>query len=95
MKDNLKTEIIYQLAQQGITAGEKSILFILRYLDEYGEIIEPSEWIEMQDGEPVPLESLEPPEPSERSLYMDRPCERTGNAGRPAWRRACNRSRLH
>ena len=64
----MRTEIINQLDRRGVTAGPEGTLYVLRYLDEYGEIIEPPEWIELQDGEPGTLESLEPPQLSERAL---------------------------
>lgn len=41
--ENLRSEIIYQLSRQGITAGPEGNLYVLHYLDENGEIIEATE----------------------------------------------------
>jgi hypothetical protein len=56
-----KAEIIEQLAKQGIEECSEGTLYILRFLDESGDIIEAPEWIELEGWEPISLEWPTPP----------------------------------
>jgi hypothetical protein len=62
-REKLKAEIVLCLKRQGIENPPEKALYILRYLDEGGQVIEEPDWIELEGWEPT---SLEWPAPQNR-----------------------------
>ncbi|NTW83184.1 MAG: hypothetical protein HGB36_07430 [Chlorobiaceae bacterium] len=64
----VKAVIIEQLARQEIKEGPEGTLYILRYLDESGDISEAPEWIELEGWEPTSVEWPAPPKQNGLSM---------------------------